>query len=203
MRRIRWPSSSRATLAVTIIASAACGPTSERGSRESAVGAYIDAVNRNAVSEALAFHTPDAEFVIPGQNAIQGIDAMRSLLQWDSVLGSHIGFTALEWRGDTLVMGPGFERNAWFQGIGLDSILYSAGTRFVFEGERIRGVYPSSVRPESMANLQAKFEAFWHWAETDAPHAAELAPRGLFKYNAAAAEDWLGILARYQEELRN
>lgn len=178
----------------------ACGPAADQESRESAFEGYLDAVNRNAVSEALAFHTPDAEFVIPGQNPIRGIHAMRSLLQWDSVLASRIRFAPLEWRGDTLVVGRGAERNAWFTGIGLDSIQYASGSRFVFEQDLIRGIYPSSLQPESSAEFEAKFRAFWIWAETSAPEAAQLAPEGLFQYNAAAADRWLGILARYQEE---
>ena len=187
-------------LFIVIAALASCDPPPDPGLREAALRGYIEAVNRNAVSEALAFHTPDAEFQIPGQGTIQGLEAMRSLLQWDSVLGSRIRFEPLNWRGDTLVVSAGAERNAWFAGIGVDSIQYTAGTRFVFEGDRIRGVYPASLEPESLVELEARFGAFWRWAETNAPEAARLAPEGLFQYNAEAAQEWLDIFARYQDE---
>jgi hypothetical protein len=190
----------RQILFVLLSAIAACGPKADYEVREAVLEDYIDAVNRNDVIEALAVHTPDAEFLIPGQNLIRGTEAMRSLLQWDSVLGSHIRFAPLEWHGDTLVVGAGAERNAWFSGIGIDSIQYEAGTRFVFDGNRIRGVYPSRLQPESLAEFVAKFSEFSVWADATAPEVARLAPDGLFRYDAAAAESWLAVLERYRTE---
>ena len=105
--------------------------------------AYIDAVNRNDIKEALITHTRDAEFIIPGQDPINGTEELRSLLQWDSVMRSQISFTDLEVNGDTIIAGSGSESNFWFQGIGLDSIAYAPGTRVVFDGKLIKGIYPA------------------------------------------------------------
>ena len=167
--------------------------------RESVFLDYFDAVNRNAVSEALAFHTPDAEFVIPGQPPIRGTEALRSLLQWDSVLNSSVRFGPVEQQlGDTLFAGPGSERNAWFQGIGLDSIVYASGSRFVFEGALIKGIYPSSLTPKSTAEFEARVEAFMGWAAAYSPDdMASLLPNGVFRYDREAAEAWLDLLAVY------
>lgn len=118
----------KSLIGVALISVTACvGPPSREG-REAVVADYIDAVNRNAVEEALAHHTADAEFLIPGQEPIVGTTAMRALLQWDSVLGSRIAFEPGHWAGDTLVAREGSESSAWFRGIGLDSILYAGGT---------------------------------------------------------------------------
>ena len=192
----------RQILLALLLAIAACGPKADHEVREAVLEDYIDAVNRNDVGDALALHTPDAEFLIPGQNLIRGTEAMRSLLQWDSVLGSHIRIAPLEWRGDTLVVGAGAERNAWLSGIGIDSIQYASGTRFVFDGNRIRGVYASTLQPQSLAEFVAKFSEFSAWADTMAPEVARLAPDGLFRYDAAAAESWLAVLKRYRTEGR-
>jgi hypothetical protein len=174
-----------------------CSSMSTRAARESVLADYIDAVNGNAVERALSHHTIDAEFLIPGQEPIVGTEEMRALLQWDSVLGSEIRFDPGRWRGDTLVLGEGAESNAWFRGIGIDSVLYAAGTRFVFEEDDIRGIYPSEIQPGSMNDFRSKYAIFFEWADTNAPEVSQLAPGGQFTYSGEAAERWLAVLARY------
>jgi hypothetical protein len=166
--------------------------------RESVMRGYVDSVNRNDVSAALAFHTPDAEFIIPGQPPIRGIEAMRSLLQYDSVLQSTLSFGPGIQRGDTLFAGQGSERNGWFRGIGLDSIAYASGTRFVFEGALIKGIYPESLVAETASEFEVRVEAFMSWAAENAPdELSALMPDGLFRYDRESAEAWLILLARY------
>jgi len=175
---------------------------SDEERREEVLRQYIEAVNANDVSAALSLHTPYAEFLIPGQLPIVGTEAMRALLEWDSVLGSRLRFdVGGQWSGDTLTVGAGVERNEWFRGIGLDSIPYGPGTRFVFEGDRIRGVYPSSLGARSAEEFEAKFGAFMVWAQTNAPEVVELAPGGQFKYDGQSAQRWLDVLERYRRRM--
>jgi hypothetical protein len=189
----------RSILCTTLLLLACTGESPE-ARREAVLQQYIRAVNANDVELALTLHTPDAEFLIPGQRPIRGTEPMRALLQWDSILGSEIRFEAALWLGDTLVAGPGRERNAWFQGVGLDSIQYAPGTRFVFEGDRISGVYPSALEDESARDFNLEMGAFMGWARTNAPEVLELAPEGQFTYDAESARRWLEILARYGRE---
>ncbi|MEJ2216179.1 MAG: nuclear transport factor 2 family protein [Gemmatimonadota bacterium] len=189
---------SRATL-LSLALFAACAGETQTARREAVFRGYVAAVNSHDVSKALAFHTSDPEFVILGQPPIRGRDAMRSLLQWDSVLNSHIRMEPSRWLGDTLILKAGSERNAWFEGIGLDSIRYSAGTRIVYQGDRIKEVHPSDLVPQSAAEFQAKAEAFFRWAQTNAPEVAQLAPGGSFKYDRGSAAVWLQVLQRYGE----
>ena len=121
---------------------------------------YVNAVNQNDVSGALATHTQDAEFIIPGQHPIKGSEKIRSLLQWDSILQSQIMFDDLRVHGDTILAGAGSERNLWLKGIGLDSIAYTPGTRIVFEGELIRGIYPATLFSESRVEFGIRFQEF-------------------------------------------
>jgi hypothetical protein len=174
-----------------------CSGESDEARREEVFVQYIRAVNANDVSAALSYHTPNPEFLIPGRRPIVGTEAMRALLQWDSVLGSQLRFDAGQWSGDTLTVGAGAERNAWFGGIGLDSIHYAPGTRFVFERDRIRGVYPSSITAKSAEEFEAKVGAFMVWAEANAPEVTELAPGGQFRYDGESARRWLDVLERY------
>lgn len=184
-------------MALALIWAVACVDPQIRERRDAVVADYVDAVNLSAVEQALAHHTADAEFLLPGQTPIVGTAALRALLQWDSVLASRIRFEPGHWSGDTLFAGKGAESNAWFRGIGLDSVLYAAGTRFVFEGDKIRGIYPSTLRPESTAEVESRFGAFFEWAGANAPEVSELAPGGQFIYSGEAAERWLHVLARY------
>lgn len=176
---------------------AGCTSESEEARRAEVFRGYIEAVNANDVGATLSYHTPDAEFLIPGQSPIVGTEAMRALLQWDSVMGSQLRFDVGQWLGDTLVAGPGSERSAWFRGIGLDSLQYAPGTRFVFDGDRIRGVYPSSLSAESTEEFEVAMGAFFTWAQAHAPEVEELAPGGQFTYDRRNAERWLEVLERY------
>ena len=172
-----------------------CSPASEP---EQVLGQYIDAVNGHSVARAVALHADDAEFILPGQAPIRGIEAMTALMQWDSVMQSRIRFGEVERHGDTLIAGRGSEQNLWFRGIGLDSISYASGTRFVFEGTLIKGVYPANLLPESASELDARFGEFVIWASTHAPDdLALLLPDGLFRYDPEAAVTWLSLLDRY------
>ena len=160
---------------------------------------YLDAVNRHAVAEALAFHTSDAEFIPPGQAPIRGTAGLRWLLQWDSVLQSHVLFDQAVQIGDTLILGPGSERNRFFEGIGLDSVAYAGGTRVVLEGSLIQGIYPARFLPESAAEFEFRYGEFMTWAGAEAPdELARLLPEGLFQYDPESAEAWMNLLARYQ-----
>jgi len=178
-----------------------CTGKSEDRRREEVVRRYIDAVNTNDVRRALSYHTRTARFLIPGQDTIVGTDAMRALLQWDSVLGSEIRFDDGEWSGDTLVLGGGTERNAWFRGVGLDSVHYAPGTRFVFEGDLINGVYPAALAQPWADEFATKVGAFMTWADGNAPEVADLAPGGRFKYDGESARRWLVVLERYGRHL--
>lgn len=174
-----------------------CGESDEIR-REQVYQGYIEAVNAHDVSAALSYHTPDAEFLIPGQRLMAGTESMRALLQWDSVMGSQLRFVGVQWSGDTLSVGPGVERSAWFAAIGLDSIRYAPGTRFVFEGDRIRGIYPSALTVESAQEFNEKIGVFMAWAQENAPEVSQLAPGGQFTYDRRSAQGWLEVLERYR-----
>lgn len=161
---------------------------------------HVDAVNRNAIEEALSLYTADAEFMIPGQRPIRGTDAMRSLLEWDAVLGTRLEFSGFEERGETLFVASGTERNAWFSGVGLESIEYGAGLRVVFEGDLIAGIYPSGLTPKSASELETRVGAFMTWAGTHAPDELErLLPEGYFQYDSQSARAWIRLLDRYKD----
>ena len=162
---------------------------------------YVDAVNQNDVSGALATHTQDAEFIIPGQEAIKGREELRSLLQWDSVLQSRIMFTDLRVHGDTLITGAGSERNFWFEGIGLNSIAYGPGTRVVFQGKLIKGIYPATLHSESRLEFELRFQEFLIWAMQNVPEdLAQLMPDGFLTYNSESASDWIKLLEYYNSQ---
>ena len=163
---------------------------------------YVDAVNRKAIEEALSLHRADAEFIIPGQRPVRGTESMRSLLEWDVVMGTHLEFSGFEERGDTLFVASGVESNAWFSGVGLESIEYGAGLRVVFDGDLITGIYPSGLTPDSASEFKAHVGAFMTWAGTHAPDELErLLPEGYFQYDSQSAHAWIKLLGRYKDAL--
>jgi hypothetical protein len=58
---------------------AGCNGESEEARREEVFRQYIEAVNASDVSAAVFYHTPNPEFLIPGQRPIIGTEAMRAL----------------------------------------------------------------------------------------------------------------------------
>jgi hypothetical protein len=190
----------RCPLLITVLLGAFLVSCSEPQGDASVFRGYLDALNRHAVSEALAFHTSDAEFALPGQTPIRGTEGLRSLLQWDSVLQSTVRFAEAVQIADTLILGPGSERNLWFQGIGLDSVAYAGGTRVVLQGTRIHGIYPAPFQRESATEFEGRYTEFMTWAEREAPEeVARLLPGGLFRYDMQSAEAWLELLREYYE----
>lgn len=71
------------------------------------------------------------------------------------------------------------------------------GTRIVFEGDRIKGIYPSALDSASAAEFQSRAGAFFAWATSNAPEVARLAPGGRFRYDAVSAGAWLEVMRRY------
>ena len=170
--------------------------------RDAVFRAYVDAVNRSDVSGALRLHTPDAVFLIPGQDTIRGLGQMRGLLQWDSVLQSSIAFGPSELRGDTLVLDQGSERSLWFSGIGMDSLHYAPGLRVVFDNGLIDGIFPSALTPASATEFETKVGRFLAWGTQNATRElATLMTDGRFRYDADAARQWLVILDTYADAI--
>jgi hypothetical protein len=75
-----------------------CDPSQ---SRIEVVEEYLTRLNGHNPSAVLDLHTAQPEFAIPGQDVIRGREALRTLLQWDSVLGTRLDMSGFTERGDT------------------------------------------------------------------------------------------------------
>ena len=170
-------------------------------SRIEVVQEYFTRVNTHAPSAVLELHTSDPEFAIPGQDVIRGREEMYALLQWDSVLGTRLDMSGFTERGDTVFIQEGSEQNRWFAGLGLERVEYQPGTMFVFDGDRIAGVYPIGFTERTMQEFMPRMQAFMAWAsEHRGDELGQVLPNGRFVYTPEAALQWLDLLASWSAE---
>ncbi len=175
-----------------------CGPSQ---SRIEVVEEYLTRLNGHNPSAVLDLHTAQPEFAIPGQDVFRGREAMRALLQWDSVLGTRLDMSGFTERGDTVFIKEGSEQNRWFAGLGLARVEYRPGTMFVFDGHRIAGVYPTGFTERTTEEFMPLMQAFMAWAsEHRSDDIEQVLPDGRFVYTPVAAHQWLDLLAAWASE---
>jgi len=164
---------------------------------------YVELHRSRDIDGLLALHANDAEFMIPGQETIRGMEALRDLLEWDAVLETELTMAGISADGDTIFIDSLVERNKWFQAIGLPEVRYRSGTRIVLRGGRIVGTYPAPFDDDTQQRLRDRFEALVQWLREYRRDALEqLLPGGKFRYNAASARRWLEVLAEWNKSQR-
>jgi SnoaL-like protein len=160
---------------------------------------YVELHRSGDIDELLALHSDDAEFLIPGQEPIRRIAALRNLFEWDAVLKSELFMDSISAEGDTIVVDSVIERNKWFQAIGLSEARFQPGTRMVLKDGRIVGTYPAAFDAETQKRVAAGFERIVRWLRQYRPEALErLLPGGKFKYDAASAKLWLEVFEEWK-----
>lgn len=163
------------------------------------VARYVALHRAGDVEGLLAIHTPDTEFLMPGQEPIRGRDALRDLLEWDAVLESQLEMQGIRLEGNTLWVERVVERNRFFQALGLDQVRYGPGTRFVLREGLIAGLYPAQQSEEDLARGRAAYQRLMDWLAADRPDALQrLLPGGKMRYDAESARLWLDVLREWK-----
>ena len=195
MRSIAWILTSCSVLA--------CAGCSTRLDPTALVQRYAELHGSGDVDQLLALHAADAEFVIPGQEAVRGSAALRDLFEWDAVLGSRLVMDGITAHGDTVMIGSVVERNRWFQAIGIAEARFKPGTRLVLRNGRIVGTYPAAFDDQTQVRLTEQFQRVVAWLSAERPGALEeLLPGGKFRYAAESARLWLEILEEWNRAKR-
>ncbi|RMG68240.1 MAG: nuclear transport factor 2 family protein [Calditrichaeota bacterium] len=162
---------------------------------------YLALHRTHQIEALLDLHTADTRFFLPGQTPIVGREALRALLEWDRELDSRLWMGGIHQKGDTIVVDAIVEKNAFFQALGVDSVRYRPGTRFVLRGGKIA---LTAVAPLDEASRNAGLPAFLVFKSWLAQHFPDtlqhLLPGGRFRYNAQSARLWLKMLKRWRKE---
>jgi hypothetical protein len=138
----------------------------------------------------------DVRFVMPGVWTKNGIDEVRALVEWDSMLMSRLEPLGMEALGDR-VKGRMVEQNDRFRGMGIEEIRYQRVT-FAALGNRIREI-EAQLEAESISSTQAALGRMMDWASKVQPETlAKLLPGGEFIYGAEQARAWLRLIGEWR-----
>lgn len=131
---------------------------------------------------------------------IEGVAAVRGILEYDLALNTHLQFQDCEANGPEVSCRV-VESNDWLKTAGIESITYDQN-RFVFAADGRIGSVSARLSAESEQSIGKAVEEFHQWATTNRP--AEYAPLfsedGAFVYSGENAEKVLALLRNWRGE---
>lgn len=195
------PPGSPALLTSAILASGllACAAQVSRADR---VDRFLEAYNSRRIAAALELVTDDVVLVEPGATALRGREALRSRMQWDSVLATRFQAGPGRVRGDTLELFGLRQASAWLQLLGIDYVERDA-PRFVFRGALIERISFGTLTEADREALERGLEGFLPWAQHEFPQRlGRIRPGGEFDYQARYAADLLDLLREWRRPER-
>lgn len=186
----------RVLVACMVLSLAAC---EEAFDPDAFVQHYVELHRARDIDGLLALHTDDAEFVIPGQNAVRGRKALRDLFEWDAVLDARLEMRDIHMEGDTIRVDTIIESNRFFEALGLPEVRYQPGTRFVLRDGLIAAVHAADLDEETLRRGLPAYQRLMAWLAANRPDdLARLMPDGKFRYDAESARRWLEVLEEWK-----
>ena len=182
----------RRALILAALAFSSCEPTLERRVFE-----YERQVNAGNVDRVLALFSDDATVQAQGTLSLTGKEALRGMVEWDSVVHTHLTFYDMATEGDT-VLANVVESNDWLAALGIQEILHPT-TRVVFRNGLIARMESETDSSDSQA-IRGSLNALLEWALAERPHVVRsLVSDAGFHYNAESAVRWLGLLREWRD----
>jgi len=183
---------SRRVLILAALALISCEPTLERRVFE-----YERQVNAGNVGRVLALFADDATLQVQGMVSLTGKEALRGMVEWDSVLHTRLTFYDMATEGDT-VLANVVESNYWLAALGIEEILHPT-TLVVFRNGLISRMESDTDSSDSHA-IRHSLDAVLEWALLERPHVARsLVSDAGFRYNAESAGRWLHLLREWRD----
>jgi len=160
------------------------------------VKAYQKAHNSGNVKKELSFYTEDATIEVLGEWTVKGKEGLRTLVETDAALNSHLIFTDVKVRNNKVTCRVE-EQNDMLKIAGIDTLYYEF-REFTFEKGLIKGVRAKPTEKSAKA-MQEFRVSFVGWAgENQREELAELQGEGLMTKNNVGR--WLALMRAWQEE---
>lgn len=131
--------------------------------------------------------------------SMQGLPAIRGILEYDLALNAHLEFTDCS-SADREVRCRVVESNDWLRTAGIESITYDEN-RFMFEEDGRIASISATLSAESGQAMGAAIAEFHQWATTNRPtdYAVLFSDDGKFIYSRDNAEKVLVLLRAWQD----
>lgn len=160
------------------------------------VKAYQEAHNSGNVKKELSFYTEDVTIEVVGEWTVKGKEGLRTLVETDAALNSHLIFTDLKVSNNKVTCSVE-EQNDMLKIAGIDTLFYEF-REFTFEKGLIKGVRAKPTEKSAKA-MQEFRVSFVGWAgENQREELAELQGEGLMTKDNVGR--WLALMRAWQEE---
>ena len=157
---------------------------------------YPEVYNTHDVEKIVSLYAADAVFEVVGQVSLQGINQIRDITQYDSVLNIHMSIGDLQRHGDTVFCRL-TETNDWLKVAEIDIAYYLAA--FVFK-KRFITYISAKAEPKTAEAFRQVLTPLMKWARVEKPDILrEMMPEGKFNYNALNAGKTLALLKTWKE----
>lgn len=175
----------------------ACSPPLDY---EKSVAEFQAHKNSGDLESAIELFAEDSTLDFGPLGLIEGLPAIRQILEYDLALNTHLEFESCDATGHE-VRCRAVESNEWLETAGIASITYTEN-KFVFgEDGRIESV-SATLAPESAQAMGAAVSEFHQWATTNRPaeYGELFSDEGAFAYSRNNAEKVLVLLRAWQSE---
>lgn len=156
---------------------------------------YAKVNNTHDVEKIVSLYAEDAKFEVDGLVSLEGIDQLRDITRYDSVLNVQMIIDELRRQGDTVYCHL-TETNDWLKVSEIDTAFYKAV--FVFEKGLIKSIN-AKTEPKTAEAFKQVLTAFIAWARVERPDILqEMMPEGIFIYTAVNAGINLELLKTWK-----
>ena len=180
---------------IAIFLFSACNVSYEK---ENLVRKYLDAHNAHKTHRALKLFDENASFHVGTTHIKNGIEEIRSIEEWDSVLQSTYRYEIVKINEDTVFCDIQ-ENNLWLDALDIEPVKYQYA-QFIIRNNKIQQVSVKLTR-EDQKRLSEELNHLMKWAlQTNPDMIAEISKDGEFVYNRQSAETWLKLVRKYERK---
>ncbi len=160
---------------------------------------FSQTYNTHHVKNIMTLYADNAVFGVSGKLTLAGKDTIQLLTQYDSVLNSHMVFSNIEAKGDTVFCDLA-ETNDWYKAAGIDEAYYSM--KLVFHKGLIT-LLQAEQDPGTEKAVGQVLSPLMDWAyENRKKELADMMPEGKFIYNAENAKTSLALLRDWKQNVK-
>jgi hypothetical protein len=156
---------------------------------------YAKVNNTHDVEKIVSLYAEDAIFEVDGLVSLKGINQIRDITRYDSVLNVQIIIDNIRRQADTVYCHLS-ETNDWLKVSEIDTAFYTVA--FVFEKGLIKSIN-AKIEPKTAEAFRQVLSSFMTWAKVEKPKILqEMMPEGKFIYTAVNAGKNLELLKTWK-----